>query len=1239
MPVSLPASCRSFTDILTFRAGESADKVAFSFLADGETVTETITFAELERRARALARQLVTIGQPRDRVLLIYQPGIDYIVAVTGCFYAGMIAVPAYPPHLNRPDSRLAAMVANCTPALTLTDERTHRRLSASDRANLPTLPQLTWLAANELIGANLEVVLPVIGGDDVALLQYTSGSTSEPKGVVLTHANLLANLEIIAARFGLHRDVVGLSWLPPYHDMGLIGFIFEPIYLGCHVVLMPPVAFVQSPIRWLRAIQNFQVCTTGAPNFGYEHCLKRIPLAERTTLDLRSWKRALNGAESVNAATLQRFAEGFAGAGFDAAALAPCYGLAEATLLVSGTQPPAGAVVRWFDAAALAAHEAQLTTDKTPGRAVELVSSGRVGLHTRVDVWEPGGTEIFPDGRVGEICVASPSVARGYWNLADGREGNFVRRDGVVFLRSGDLGFLLDGELYVTGRIKDLIILRGLNHYPQDLERTAGAAHPALQPGAAAAFAINGATEEHLVVAVEVMKGFQSAMRAEVIAAVNDAISARHQVVPHTVVLLRPGHLPKTSSGKVRRSACRQLFLDGGLTLAAGADAPPVALADSDGAARSRETADRLIAWLREYGATRINSRLIDERRTIPPYIVLDFGNQGLLGLQVAAEFGGHDLAHVDALRVMEQVAAIDLTLASFLGVHQALGTRPIKHFAPLALQRALLPAIASGRELAAFALTEPGAGSNPLALKTTAVPQSDGGWKLFGQKEWIGLGSWAGTITVFAQLLDAEQRSLGITAFAVRQGAPGLRQGPEALTLGVRGMVQNRIFFDGVPVTAAQMLGRPGEGMTVAQDAMMYGRLGLGVMSLAAMKRAAQLMLGYASARTVSTGRLLDNPVTLTRLHALTSAVFATEALVYRVAGLLDAGATVPPEVFMAVKVTAPELLGRTVDDLVQLVGGRAYIEPNLIPQLLRDARLIRIFEGPTETLTMALGAHLTRDAVTVLEFIEKQFHAPVVAERLRRLIETCKADGHAPHPWVVYQLGDIAAHALMLAAAETAGDPAEANPLRSQTQAWLERLLADKEAALSSRPFGMLAPGGADEIARRVADYATGIGEVRQTMAGEDQRMDDLLGGRPLAGEKIPTGFALGVASPVVLDAAADAAPVRAALLPYLAMLLEITPREIDPAKPLVHYGLDSLRLVELQFHVEKTHGYHISAEVFFDLLTLDGLVTRIAAVKSAPRATDAAVAVSAAPSVTTSVDNEPAPASRATDQHFF
>ncbi|MEM6404908.1 MAG: acyl-CoA dehydrogenase family protein, partial [Cyanobacteria bacterium P01_D01_bin.116] len=356
------------------------------------------------------------------------------------------------------------------------------------------------------------------------------------------------------------------------------------------------------------------------------------------------------------------------------------------------------------------------------------------------------------------------------------------------------------------------------------------------------------------------------------------------------------------------------------------------------------------LIVWLRDYASNYINSRLIDERRSIPPHIVLDFGNRGLLGMQVPHEYGGLGLSNYDTMRVLQQLGAIDPTLSLFVGLNNILGIRPILRYGSKALKDELLPILATGRELAAFAITEPGAGSNPQGITSQAIPDGDS-WRLNGTKIWSGSAAWAGVTNVFVRHQNKDGSWQGISGFAVRKGT-GLRQGKEALTMGMRGMVQNTVYLNDVLVSAEQMLGQPGAGMQVAQDAMMYGRLAIAAASVGGMKRCTQLMLRYSSRRSVSTGKLLENHAVLKRLSEITAAITATENLVSQVTRRLDLGEVVPIEIYTACKTAAPEFYWYAADSLIQVLGGRGYIETNIAPQILRDARILRIFEGPTET-----------------------------------------------------------------------------------------------------------------------------------------------------------------------------------------------------------------------------------------------------------------------------------------------
>lgn len=579
----------TLTELLRRRAVEQPERLAYTFLTDGETAEVHVTYGELDRQAHAIGAHLQHLGAAGERVLLLYPAGLEYIAAFFGCLYAGAVAVPAYPPRLNRSMERLQAIVADAQATVALTTAAFWSKLEQT-----PDLLALHWLTTDNLAdGMAAAWREPAIDSQSLAFLQYTSGSTGTPKGVMLSHGNLLYNLQMIQRAFRLPEHSTGVGWLPLYHDMGLIGTILQPLYLGSTCVLMPPMAFLQRPVRWLQAISRYQATASGGPNFAYDLCVRKVTPAQRATLDLSSWEVAFNGAEPIRADTLERFATTFAPCGFRRQAFYPCYGLAEATLIVSGGEKAEVPVAQTVQKAALEQHQmvpALARADETQ----TLVSCGRALLDGRIVIADPEAHTTCQPGQVGEIWVAGPSVAQGYWQrpaetahtfqayLADTGEG--------PFLRTGDLGCVYQGELFVTGRLKDVIIIRGSNHYPQDIEQTVEQSHPSLRPGCGAAFAVELAGEERLVVVQEVERRYQPPQRRlperrqvevdpgfdperpqpldldAVLGNIRQAVAEQYGVQVYTVLLLRAGSIPKTSSGKLQRYACRAGFLAGSL-------------------------------------------------------------------------------------------------------------------------------------------------------------------------------------------------------------------------------------------------------------------------------------------------------------------------------------------------------------------------------------------------------------------------------------------------------------------------------------------------------------------------------------------------------------------------------------------------------------------------------------------------------------------------------------------------
>lgn len=590
-PANPSVEFSTLIEMVRRRALQQPEHRAYTYLLDGETEAAHLTYAELDYQARAIGAWLQSYRASGERALLLYPTGLEFIAAFFGCLYAGVIAVPLPPPNPTQPQRtlpRLLAVTNDAGPSLALT---TSSILPKIERlfAQAPELQAMRWLVTDDVAGSPAhEWQDPAASSATLALLQYTSGSTAAPKGVMVSHGNLLHNSAYLTHAMELTPDSVAVNWLPAFHDMGLSNGIIHPPFTGGQCFLMPPQSFLQWPVRWLQAISRYKGTVSGGPNFAYELCARRITPEQRETLDLSSWVAAYNGAEPVRADTLKRFAEAFAPCGFRASFSYPCYGLAEATLIVSGGLLRDEPI---FCATQVASLEKNRVVEalEQQQNVRTFVGCGHAQLNTKIVIVHPESlTRCAPD-EVGEIWVSSPSVAQGYWNRPEETERTFraylADTGEGPFLRTEDLGFLKDGELFVTGRLKDLIIIGGRNLYPHDIELTVEQSHPAIRPGCSAAFSVDVADEERLIVAAEVERRYQPADRylqdgearshskarplldiEAVVRSMRRAVAEEHDVRVHTVVLLRTGRIPKTPSGKVQRRACRAGFLDGTL-------------------------------------------------------------------------------------------------------------------------------------------------------------------------------------------------------------------------------------------------------------------------------------------------------------------------------------------------------------------------------------------------------------------------------------------------------------------------------------------------------------------------------------------------------------------------------------------------------------------------------------------------------------------------------------------------
>lgn len=561
----------SLVDLLTHRAKSEGDDRTYVLLSDRGNEEAAITYDELHRAAAALATRLAKVTRPGDRAILMFPTSIEFMIAFFGCLMARVIAVPMMVPRRVSARDSSASIVANCEPAVVLLNAA----LAERDDLRTKFSSGLHWLVVDRThTDSATEDFSPPAPGD-TAFLQYTSGSTSDPKGVVVTHANLLANLEMIRVSLGNTKRSAYVNWVPLYHDMGLILNALQAIYVGAPCVLMTPNGFMQRPLNWLRAIHQYGAEVACAPNFAYDLCVARYRADQMQGIDLSNWKVALNGAEPVRAETIEQFAATFAPHGFDPAAVFPAFGMAEATLLITGGRRGGGSVVRTLSRSALQSHLADSPTDADDAQTA--VGCGRALINERIAIVEPDSRRRLAAGQVGEIWVDGPNVGRSYWQNPDASlSGLNAEIDGETgrWLRTGDLGFIDEaGELFVTGRIKDLIIIRGINHYPQDIEFTVQALSPALRANYGAVFTVPGDDgEEALVVVQEIERTERRKIDAEELAGlIREAVTEEHGVFARHVALIRPGTLPKTTSGKIQRRMTRQLWMDGALEVLSG--------------------------------------------------------------------------------------------------------------------------------------------------------------------------------------------------------------------------------------------------------------------------------------------------------------------------------------------------------------------------------------------------------------------------------------------------------------------------------------------------------------------------------------------------------------------------------------------------------------------------------------------------------------------------------------------
>jgi len=693
----------NLVEVARYRAAEQEQKTAYTFLSDGANQERNLTYGELDRRARAIAAFLQDAGMSGERALLFYPPGLDFICAFFGCLYAGVVAVPTYPPINRQMMAQVEPIVKDAGPKAVLT--------TADIASKLKTVLSIQSIGQKSLfrfIGRGIDKYFPIfkqLGGQknsviatdridtdldqmwqspdldsaSLAFLQYTSGSTSQPKGVMVSHSNIMHNQNLIQNYFRQPKGVVFVSWLPQYHDMGLIGNILHPFYMGGYSVVFSPFEFLKKPLKWLAAISKYQAHTSGAPNFAYELCVRKVSSEDKKNLDLSSWQVAYNGAEPIRPATLDNFASYFAECGLEKSALFPCYGLAEGTLIVAGGKLQESPVYLTCDKEALKEDRVQ-TVDPAHPAATVLVGSGAALDGQKVRVVEPEKCLQLGDDQIGEIWVSGPSVAHGYWNNPDSTRQTFQARiqnsDGDRFLRTGDLGFLRDGNLFITGRIKDLIIIRGQNYIPSDIEYTAESSHANIRKGCTAAFSLQSDGEEQLAVVCEIRTRVNKAELKDLVAVVLRDITDTHGINAARIILIKARTIPKTTSGKIRRKMCKMALLNNKLAVVyqwqdkkgaevVGGPAPQPTKGGVETNQGGSRTSEEVYGWLLE----RINTSSADAitMENLKEKSLADTGLDSVDQVELVTDFEERFDCVVDIDELMQTTSLAEFSLALY--------------------------------------------------------------------------------------------------------------------------------------------------------------------------------------------------------------------------------------------------------------------------------------------------------------------------------------------------------------------------------------------------------------------------------------------------------------------------------------------------------------------------------------------------------------------------------------------
>ncbi|MET0649586.1 MAG: AMP-binding protein [Pyrinomonadaceae bacterium] len=985
----------TLNDILRWRAGRQPARLAYAYLADREEEKARVTYAELDALARAVAARLQSLGGAGERALLLFPAGLDFITTFYGCLYTGVVAMPAAPPHPARPRltlPRIRSIIADSGAAFVLTTSAILSRvepLFADDEA----MKGVRWLATDAAEALDIappdEWREPKLSGDSLAVLQYTSGSTSAPKGVMVTHDNLLYNSAYIRDGFRNSPECVSVTWLPAHHDMGLVDGLIQPMFVGFPCYVMAPTDFLQRPLRWLRALSRYRATNTGAPNFAYDLCTQKVTPEQRDTLDLSSLRVAFNGAEPIRHETIRRFVEHFGPCGLRPDVIYSAYGLAEATLKVTAGDTTTPHTTRTLDAAALERNRVVAYADApdAPPGGKTFVGCGKPSSGTRVRIIDPETLTPCEPGRVGEIWVAGPTVAAGYWNRPDLTEEVFGARLAGTgegpFLRTGDTGFLDGDDLYVTGRLKDLIIIGGRNHYPQDIELTVEQSHPAVRSGGVAAFSVVVEGAEQLVIAAEVNQRHRPASHApgdataldlkSLTRAVQRDVSDQYGIGVHALALLKMGSIPITSSGKIRRQECRQRYLTGALEYYAGGESRRPFRATHTQIFPQYEAAQALELSLGDPFApggvfSLADAVALDEREAYPEDACRLLDDLRFFEFYIPPECGGRLESVEELVAVLRTVARRDLTVAvahgkTFLGaVATWVGGSDEQ-------KRRVSEIIRGGGQLA-LALTERAHGGDLLASEVEAE-RAAGGYRLSGEKWLINNATRSRALTVFARTSE-QGGPRGFSLFLVDKEEAARASFsclPKVRTHGVRGADISGIRFDGTLVSAEARVGDEGAGLEVMLKGFQLTRTAIAGLSLGAADTALRVTLDFARARRLYGDTVFAIPHARVLLREAFVDLLICECATVAIARSFH----VEPEQMGVRSAVAKFFIPTTVEGIIKklsvVLGARQYLRQEhcggVFQKIYRDNALLSLFDGSTVVNLSAIGSHLARVA----------------------------------------------------------------------------------------------------------------------------------------------------------------------------------------------------------------------------------------------------------------------------------